>query len=117
MSRSSAYNNNDNLKKCGVALEYTEEQIIELKKCSEDPIYFIDNYCQIVTLDKGVQPFKLWDFQKELIELYHNQRMVITMMSRQSSKCHEKDTKYKVRNKQTGETLYVTAEEFHKLCK
>ncbi len=86
MANVTTYNNNSNLKRCGVEIEYTEEQIIELKKCAEDPIYFVDTYCKIVTLDKGIQPFKLWDFQKDLINTYHNNRMVLTMLSRQASK-------------------------------
>ena len=117
MATVTAYNGNDNLKRCGVDIEYNQEQILELKKCSEDPIYFIDTYCQIVTLDKGIQPFKMWDFQKELIDTIHNNRMVIGMLPRQQSKCLEKNTKYNVRNKQTGEVKSVTAEEFHQMCK
>jgi len=116
MATVTAYNGNDNLKRCGVDIEYTQEQILELKKCSEDPIYFIDNYCQIVTLDKGIQPFKMWDFQKELIETIHNNRMVIGMLPRQSSKCHSESTVYAIRNKKTGEIHNVSAKEFHEIC-
>jgi len=115
MAKSIAYNNNSNLKKCGIQLEYTEEQILEIKKCSEDPIYFVDNYCQIVTLDKGVQQFKLWDFQKDLINTYHNNRMVLTMLSRQSSKCVIFTTNLNIKNKITGETKEIFVGDFHKL--
>ena len=38
------YMRNENLKKIGVSIEYTAEQILELKKCSEDYIYFVENY-------------------------------------------------------------------------
>jgi hypothetical protein len=37
------------------------------------------------------------------------------MEGRQQGKCHSGDTKYKIKNKKTGEILYVTAEEFHKM--
>ena len=80
------YKGNENLKRCGVELEYNEEQILELKRCSEDVVYFIDNYCYIVTLDHGIQPFKLWDFQKDLLKDIHNNRMVLLMLGRQQGK-------------------------------
>ncbi len=80
------YMGNENLKKVGVPIEYTEEQVIEIKKCAIDPIYFIDNYCYIVTIDHGIQLLKLWDFQKDYIHAIHNNRMLIVMLSRQMSK-------------------------------
>jgi hypothetical protein len=62
-----------------------------------------------------LQPFKLYECQKKKLDIIHNNRKVILMEGRQQGKCHFKNTKYKVRNKNTGETLYVTAEEFHKI--
>jgi hypothetical protein len=81
-----SYMNNLNLKKVGVALSYTEEQIIEIQKCSEDPVYFIDNYCYIITLDHGIQPFKLYDCQKEKIRVIHENRKILLMEGRQQGK-------------------------------
>ena len=80
------YMGNSNLKKIGVPISYTEEQIIEIQKCSEDPIYFIDNYAYIVTLDHGIQQFKLYDCQKKKIKTIHENRRVIIMESRQAGK-------------------------------
>ena len=42
------YNGNASLKRLGVEISYTEEQVAEIVKCSEDPIYFIRNYVKIV---------------------------------------------------------------------
>ena len=53
------YLGNNNLKAAGVVLNFTKEQIEEYLKCAEDPIYFIESYCKIVTLDHGIQPFIL----------------------------------------------------------
>ena len=39
------YNNNPNLKAAGVQINFTPEQIQEYIKCSQDPVYFIENYC------------------------------------------------------------------------
>ena len=80
------YNGNSSLKRAGIDLSYTEKEVLELAKCVEDPIYFIDNYCYIVTLDHGIQPFKLYDCQKEKVETIHNNRKVIIMEGRQQGK-------------------------------
>lgn len=80
------YMGNANLKRVGVSIPYTEEQILEIQKCSEDPVYFIDNYAYIVTLDHGIQPFKLYDCQKRKIKTIHENRRVIIMESRQAGK-------------------------------
>jgi hypothetical protein len=80
------YNGNSSLKRIGVEISYTEEQVLEIAKCAQDPIYFIDNYCYIVTLDHGIQPFKLYDCQKEKIKLIHDNRKVILMEGRQQGK-------------------------------
>ena len=80
------YNGNASLKRTGIELPYTEKEVLELAKCVENPIYFIDNYCYIVTLDHGIQPFKLYDCQKEKLETIHNNRKVIIMEGRQQGK-------------------------------
>ena len=64
-----SFSGNPNLKKIGINISFTEEQILEYQKCSKDPVYFIDNYCYIITLDHGIQPFKLYDCQKEKIKV------------------------------------------------
>ena len=61
------YNSNSSLKAAGVKHSFTQEQVEEYVKCSQDPIYFIDNYWYIVTLDDGLQQFKLYDCQKEKV--------------------------------------------------
>jgi hypothetical protein len=80
------YLGNPNLKKIGVPISFTEQEILEYKKCSEDPIYFVDNYCYIVTLDHGLQLFKLYDCQKKKLKLIHENRKVILMEGRQQGK-------------------------------
>jgi hypothetical protein len=77
---------NSSLKRVGIAISYAEEQILEIQKCSEDPVYFIDNYCYIVTLDHGIQQFKLYDCQKRKIQTIHDNRRIIIMESRQAGK-------------------------------
>tara|TARA_R110000868_G_scaffold47483_2_gene155657 strand:+ start:5322 stop:6998 length:1677 start_codon:yes stop_codon:yes gene_type:complete len=86
MLNNNGYNGNSSLKRIGIDFSYSEEQVLELAKCAEDPIYFIDNYCYIVTLDHGIQPFKLYDCQKRKIKLIHDNRKVILMEGRQQGK-------------------------------
>ena len=80
------YLGNQNLKAAGVTIGFTQDQIQEYLKCAADPVYFIDTYCQIVTLDHGLQPFKLYDCQKNKINIIHNNRKVILMEGRQQGK-------------------------------
>ena len=81
-----AYLGNPNLKKVGTQLDFTQHQIQEYLKCKEDPVYFARNYIKIISLDEGIVPFKMWDFQEELIESFHEHRFNIAKLPRQTGK-------------------------------
>ena len=83
---SDVYLGNPLLKKANTPIEFTQEQILEFVKCKEDPVYFAKNYVQIVTLDHGLQPFKMYAFQEKLINNFHNNRFNICKMPRQTGK-------------------------------
>jgi hypothetical protein len=80
------YNANSNLKAANVKIQFTQEQVIEYAKCANDPIYFIENYCKIVSLDHGLIPFKLYECQVEKVKVIHENRKVILMEGRQQGK-------------------------------
>ncbi len=80
------YLGNPNLKKANVAQEWTQEEVAEYAKCMKDPLYFIQTYIRIVSLDEGLIPFKLYDFQKEMVGTFHNNRFTICKLPRQSGK-------------------------------
>ena len=80
------YLGNPNLKKANVSQEWTKEELQEYKKCMDNPQYFIENYIMIVSLDEGLVPFKMYDFQKEMIGTFHNNRFTICKLPRQSGK-------------------------------
>ena len=80
------YLGNPNLKKVGTEIQFTKEQIQEYLKCKEDPVYFAMNYIKIISLDEGIVPFKMWDFQQELIESFHENRFNIAKLPRQTGK-------------------------------
>jgi hypothetical protein len=86
MHDKSSYRDNVLLKRSGVELSYTQEQIDEYLKCSVDPVYFSAKYIKIVNVDKGLMPFEMWDFQKEMVRVYHENRFSIVKCPRQVGK-------------------------------
>lgn len=83
---SNVYLNNPNLKSSGVKLEYTEEQLQEIIRCAKDPIYFIRKYCKIISLDRGLIDFELFEYQERFILEMHNNNRIISMQPRQMGK-------------------------------
>lgn len=62
----------------------TEEFILnEIKKCKEDPIYFLTNYGYIIHPSKGKIKFELFDYQKKHIEAILNHKYIIVDKARQ----------------------------------
>ena len=84
--RDEHYLGNPLLKKANQDLEFTKDQIIEIQKCMEDPQYFVENYIKIVSLDKGLVPFKMYNFQKDMLGTFHKNRFTICKLPRQSGK-------------------------------
>ena len=86
MQNENHYLGNPLLKKSNVPVNWTKDNILEYQKCMEDPIYFIKNYIKIVSLDHGLVPFELYDFQEKIVDTIHNDRFTICKMPRQSGK-------------------------------
>jgi hypothetical protein len=86
VNNKSSYRDNPLLKKVGIDYPYTEEEVEEYIKCSKDPVYFSLKYIMIVNVDEGLIPFKMWEFQKEMIRTYHENRFSITKCPRQVGK-------------------------------
>lgn len=80
-----SYRDNPLLKRVGVNVPFSEEQVEEYIKCSKDPIYFA-KYIKIITLDEGVVPFKMYEFQKDMINTFHTNRFTIMKCPRQVGK-------------------------------
>ena len=81
-----SYLGNENLKAAGVKVNWTPEQLDEYIKCSQDPNYFIEKYIKIVNVDKGLVPFKMYEFQKKIVQTVHDNRFTIAKLPRQSGK-------------------------------
>ncbi len=74
------------LKKAGELTLYEQEE--EFLHCATDPIYFIETYLTIFDQTQGqggmIVPFKLFEFQRELIISYKNNRFVVANKYRQA---------------------------------
>jgi len=81
-----AYLNNPNLNKTKTITQFTDEQVKEIIKCYNDIFYFIENYVYIISLDEGRVQFKLYDYQKEMINTFDKNRFCIATLSRQMGK-------------------------------
>lgn len=64
------------------------EQQMEIAKCAVDPIYFIETYLTIFDQTQGdggkIVPFRLFDFQKDLIRAYVDHQLNIANKYRQA---------------------------------
>lgn len=76
----------------GVAKKASEltrlEKEIEIAKCAANPIYFIETYLKIFDQTQGdgglIVPFKMFDFQKDLVRAYQEFQLNIANKYRQA---------------------------------
>jgi hypothetical protein len=80
------YNGNANLKKKNTDIEWTEDKISEFVKCAKDPIYFAEQYINIVHVDRGLIPIRLYDYQRDIINKITDNRRCAVVTSRQAGK-------------------------------
>ena len=80
------YNNNPNLPREDYIHAFTQKEKDEFIKCAGDPIYFATKYMRIVNVDKGLMPFEMWDFQKDMLNTFHENRFSICKLPRQVGK-------------------------------
>ena len=80
------YNGNALLPLPNAQVALSADELKEYIACSQDPIHFIQNYVKIVHVDKGIVKFKLYDFQREIVEAFEHNRFVICKLARQSGK-------------------------------
>ena len=81
-----AYKGNPMLKARGEQHDFTQEQVKEFIKCSQDPEYFLTNYIKVISLDDGIIPFHPYPFQQKLVSSFNDNRFTICKLPRQSGK-------------------------------
>jgi hypothetical protein len=84
--RRSGYNGNALLKRTNQSIEWTPDLVSEYVKCSQDPIYFTETYMKIVNIDRGLINFKLYDYQKDMIKSFADNRFNVVATARQAGK-------------------------------
>lgn len=77
----------DHVKMPGMEIEYTMDQLIDLDRCAEDILYFL-NFVTIVTLDGGRKKLGdlLYPFQKDMIRMCKDHRYLSFLFCRQAGK-------------------------------
>lgn len=86
LPRHACYDGNPSIKKAYIKINYSEEHILELIKCSEDVIYFAEKYVTIIDPDKGKTIIKLREYQKRLLKHLQENRFSVLLLSRQTGK-------------------------------
>ena len=80
------YLGNNNVKRDGVIQQWTQEQVLEYSKCMHNPAYFAEKYLKVISLDKGLVPFTLYPYQKNMFEHFNSSRFNVVLACRQSGK-------------------------------
>jgi hypothetical protein len=60
-----------------------KEILAEIIKCGKDPNYFINNYAKISHPLHGLIPFKLYDYQEDLVRDFNDYRFNVILKARQ----------------------------------
>lgn len=76
---------NLNLRKGNIVFEYTQHELMEIKRCATDIIYFANNYCTVMT-DDGLQTITLRGYQEEMLKQFQAERFNVCLASRQVGK-------------------------------
>ena len=67
-----------------MASALTKQEIVkEIVKAGKDPVYFTINYCRISHPQKGLIPFKAYDYQQELLRNFNDYRFNVILKARQ----------------------------------
>lgn len=66
--------------------DFSEQNLLDLMLCLEDPLHFIENFVRIQHPIRGAVPFKLYPYQVDLINAFHFHRFVIGLCGRQMGK-------------------------------
>jgi len=80
------FNNMKGVRKANIPYAMTDNEVQEYMKCKMSVQYFAEQYCQIKREDGTIGPMKLREYQKDIINLYTQNRFSILMASRQTGK-------------------------------
>jgi len=67
-----------------MSYKLTKKEILaEIVKSGKDPVYFINNYARISHPMHGLIPFKMYDYQDDLINDFNDHRFTVILKARQ----------------------------------
>lgn len=78
--------NNPLLRRKGIIHQYSQFEEDEYEKCMDDPMYFMNNYIKVLTLDTGVTNFIPRPYQERIVKAVHENRYTICLIPRQAGK-------------------------------
>lgn len=81
-----SYLGNPNLKRSGVAVNWTPELVQEYIKCKNDVVYFVTTYMKIINIDKGLIHFVPYKYQEEMLRAMAGERYTVIATARQAGK-------------------------------
>jgi hypothetical protein len=74
------------LKSPNSSIKFSEDDLLELLACSEDPLYFMRNYVKVQHPTKGAIFPEHYPYQEKLIRAFHEHRFVVGLTGRQLGK-------------------------------
>lgn len=100
------------VKKAYSSNTFTAQQIRQLVRCYNDPLYFMENFVYIQHPTRGRQLLKLYDYQQEMVDAIHNNRFSILLTARQLGKCLSKINKVKIKSPE-GDIVEIKIGDFY----
>jgi len=107
------FNNMKGVRRANIPFAMTDKEVNEYMKCKMSVHYFAEQYCQIKREDGTIGPMKLREYQKDIINLYTQNRFSILMASRQTGKCNSFSTKLLALNEETKDIYEIPFFEFY----
>lgn len=74
------------VKKPGTRERLGDRHIEELRRCTLDPVYFVSHWVKVQHPVKGAVPFRLYDYQIDMIRAFERYQWVVAMTARQMGK-------------------------------
>jgi len=74
------------IKRPNQQVQFTQQMVLEYAKCAKDVRYFAENYYYILHPTRGKMLIELYDFQKEMIKNFQDNRFNIVLSARQMGK-------------------------------
>jgi hypothetical protein len=109
------------IRRNGLVFKMTPDEQQEYIKCALDVQYFAEKYCKVKTEDGSINNIKLREYQRDMLDLFANNRNSILMASRQVGKCVSFNTIVRIKRDDTefdiriGELYYMCLSKVRKL--